>query len=306
MYAAPPLLLSELHTKVPDHLHLKSRHSAWTTRLREHPMPFFLEGPAFDREGNLFCVDIPHSRIFKISPSLEWTVFAEYDGEPNGLKIHKDGRIFVTDVKQGLVFFDPLTGASEIVVDRYLGERFKGLNDLTFASNGDIYFTDMGLSSLDDPTGRVYRLRATGELDLLFKGLEAPNGLVLNESEDILYVAITRANRIISLRLLPDQAGCWKSSIFIQLSGSPSSGPDGLALDERGNLAIVHAGFGTVWIFSRFGEPVFRIKSCAGMRCTNVAFGGPDRKTLFITEAEQGAILKVQLPESGKLVYGLS
>ena len=138
--------------------------------------------------------------------------------------------------------------------------------------------------------------------DLLFKGVPGPNGIALSRDEKILYVASTRANRIISMPLLPDYQGVSKCGIFIQLSGSPT-GPDGMALDEEGNLVIVHAGFGTVWVFSRLGEPVYRIKSCAGMRTTNVAFGGPDRKTLFITEAEQGVILKAQLPAPGKLLY---
>ena len=90
--------------------------------------------------------------------------------------------------------------------------------------------------------------------------------------------------------------------MFIQLSGSPT-GPDGMALDQDGNLFIVHAGFGTVWGFSKNGEPIWRIKSCAGMRTTNLAFGGPDNKTLFITEAEHGVILKAQLPVAGKRMY---
>ena len=81
------------------------------------------------------------------------------------------------------------------------------------------------------------------------------------------------------------------------------TGPDGTALDDEGNLVIVHAGFGTVWVFSRLGEPLYRIKSCAGMRTTNVAYGGPDRRTLYITEAEHGVILKAQLPVPGKLMY---
>ena len=54
------------------------------------------------------------------------------------------------------------------------------------------------------------------------------------------------------------------------------------------------------------GEPLHRIQSCAGMRVTNVAYGGSDRRTLFITEAEQGAILKVDLPVAGRLMYGLT
>lgn len=303
MYAAPPLLQTVVHTSVPPELHI-DKPSAWATRRGDGQPKHFLEGPSFDREGNLFCVDIAHSRIFKISPNLQWSVFAEYDGEPNGLKIHKDGRIFVADTKYGVLSFDPKTAKRTVVVDRPRGERFKGLNDLTFAANGDLFFTDMGQSSLSDPTGRVFRLRATGELDMLYDKLEGPNGLVLNGPETTLYVAVTRANRIVSLPLAPDYGGVWKAGIFIQLSGSPCSGPDGLALDEEGNLVIVHALFGTVWVFSRFGEPLFRIKSCAGMRTTNVAFGGPDRRTLFITEVEHGAILKVDLPTPGKCMYG--
>jgi len=302
MYAAPPVIQTEIFAALPRELHNTEKYSAWVKERRAGKLHSFLEGPSFDREGNLFCVDIPYGRIFRISPQGGWQVFAEYGGEPNGLKIHKDGRIFVADHKLGLLVFDPKTAKMEVVLNRPHHEGFKGLNDLVFANNGDLYFTDQGQSALEDPTGRVYRLRATGELDLLFKGLPGPNGLVLNKQENILYVAVTRANRIVSMPLLPDHRGVSKCGIFIQLSGSPT-GPDGMALDDEGNLAIVHAGFGTVWVFSRLGEPLYRIKSCAGMRTTNVAYGGPDRKTLYITEAEHGVILKVQLPVPGKTMF---
>ena len=288
---------------VPEPLRL-TRASEWAAKRRGRMLTSFLEGPSFDREGNLFCVDIAHSRLLKVAPDLQWSVFAEYDGEPCGLKIHRDGRIFVADSKYGILSFDPVTASRRVVVDGFGADRFKGLNDLTFSANGDLCFTDMGPSSLGDPTGRVFRLRASGTLDLLFSGLEGPNGLVLNNSEDVLFVAVTRANRIVRLPLLPDYGGVTKAGIFIQLSGGPA-GPDGMALDEEGNLAIVHGMSDSTWLFSRLGEPLFRIRSCAGAGCTNVAYGGPDRKTLFITEAGQGAILKVDLPTPGKLTYAL-
>jgi gluconolactonase len=155
---------------------------------------------------------------------------------------------------------------------------------------------------MNDPTGRAYRLRSTGELDLLFNGFAGPNGLVLNKEEISLYVAATRTNNIICIPLLPNRKGVGKMGMFIQLSGSPT-GPDGMALGEDGSLVIVHAGFGTVWVFSPLGRPIYRIKSCAGMRTTNVAFGGEDRKTLFITEAQEGVILKAKLPFAGKKMY---
>ncbi len=301
MYAAPPLLDTEVFTSVPEQLRVPERYSAWVAHRGAGPLHSFLEGPSFDRDGNLFCVDVAHGRIFKISPAGAWSVFADYDGIPNGLKIHQDGRIFVADRRRGLLCFDPNSAAMTVVVDYPQREGFKALNDLVFASNGDLYFTDPGESSLYDKTGRVWRLRASGDLDLLCDKMEGPNGLVLNKQETMLFVGVTLINAVVRVPVRPGQ-GAGRAGLFIRLSGSPA-GPDGLALDEDGNIVVVHAGFGTVWLFSAMGEPLYRIKSCAGLRVTNVAFGGPDRRTLFITEAEQGAILRVTLPVAGHPMY---
>ena len=92
-----------------------------------------------------------------------------------------------------------------------------------------------------------------------------------------------------------------KVGIFIQMSGG--TGPDGLAVDEEGNLAVAHVGLGTVWLFSRRGEPLYRINSCAGSYTTNVAYGGPDRRTLYITKSETGEILKSELSVAGLKMY---
>jgi gluconolactonase len=269
------------------------------------PLHSFLEGPAFDRAGNLYCVDLAHGRVFRIAPDRTWTVFGEYDGIPNGLKIHKDGRIFVADHRNGILAFDPQTGARTLIRDRSNNGRFKGLNDLTFSSTGDLFVTDQGKSGYDDLTGTVYRLRHSGEMDLIFGGMAGPNGLVLNKAETILHVSVTRANRVMSCPIRKDRPGAPRTRLFLQLSGSPT-GPDGMAVDEDDNLVVVHAGFGTVWVFSALGEPLYRIKSCAGMRTTNVTYGDPDRRSLFITEAEHGVILKARLPVAGKTMFGLS
>lgn len=302
MYGAPPELQTEIYATLPDKFRKHNKQSDWMEERRVPRFHSFLEGPSFDRAGNLFLTDIPYGRIFRVSPKGDWELFADYDGEPNGLKIHKDGRIFVADHKLGLLEFDSQTAKMSVVLARAHFEGFKGLNDLVFNSQGDLFFTDQGQSGLEDPTGRVYRLRASGELDLLFKGIPGPNGILLSPDEKTLYVAATRANRIISMPLLPDYKGVQKCGIFIQLSGSPV-GPDGMALDEDGSLAIAHAAFGTVWLFSRFGEPLYRIRSCAGMRTTNAAYGGPERKTLYVTEGEKGVVLKVELPVAGRMMY---
>lgn len=305
MYPAPEIIETEVYARLPVELHRTGSCSEWVENRGAGPLHSFLEGPAFDRAGDLYCVDLAHGRIFRITTDREWQVFADYGGEPNGLKIHKDGRIFVADHRLGILAFDPGTAAMSVIRNRAHREWFKGLNDLSFASNGDLYVTDQGQSGYEDPSGAVYRLRHGGELDLIFKGLPAPNGLVLNKREDVLHVSVTRSNRVMSFPIRPDRGGSPKARLFLQLSGSPT-GPDGMAVDENDNLVVVHAGFGTVWVFSPFGEPLYRIRSSAGMRTTNVAYGGPDRRSLFITEAEQGVILMARMPVPGRLVYGLS
>jgi gluconolactonase len=89
--------------------------------------------------------------------------------------------------------------------------------------------------------------------------------------------------------------------IWVQMSGG--IGPDGMAMDAEGRVAVAHPGMGAVWIFSRTGEPVSRIRACEGMRVTNVAYGGPDRKTLFMTEADSGAVLAADLDVPGHPMY---
>lgn len=73
-------------------------------------------------------------------------------------------------------------------------------------------------------------------------------------------------------------------------------------MNEQDNLAIVHAGLGTVWIFSRLGEPLYRVRSCQGLATTNVAYGGSDNKNLYITESESGCVLVARVPVAGRLM----
>ncbi|MBN9006756.1 MAG: SMP-30/gluconolactonase/LRE family protein [Rhizobiales bacterium] len=302
MFAPPPVIETKVFARLPDKFRRKDKDNAWAiVNRRGIPVDSFIEGPSFDKSGNLYIVDIPYGRVFRIDPAGAFTLITEYDGEPNGLKIDKDGRIVITDYKNGLVQLDPATGTITPLIDRRWSERFKGVNDLFFARNGDIYFTDQGQTGLHDPTGRVYRLRSNGQLDLIVGNVPSPNGLVLNGAEHILYVAVTRGNCIWRVPLMPDGTAS-KVGIFVQLSGG-LGGPDGLAMDAEDNLAIAHAGLGTVWLFSRIGEPLYRIRSCEGLATTNAAYGGPDNKDLYITESESGCVLVARLPTPGRPMY---
>ena len=89
--------------------------------------------------------------------------------------------------------------------------------------------------------------------------------------------------------------------LFIQMSGG--IGPDGMAMDAEGNLAVAHARAGTVWLFSPIGEPVVRVRSPAGLATTNIAYGGGDGRTLYIVESETGSILTARMPVPGRPMY---
>lgn len=301
MFAAPQEVKPSIFTTIPESFAKPDGKSEWAqVQFHGAATPTFLEGPSFDREGNLWVVDIPWGRLFRISPDGKVEVGAEYDGEPNGLKFHKDGRGFIADHKHGIMVFDPKTGRVEPYLVRTMLQRFKGVNDLVFASNGDLYFTDQGQTGLHDPSGRLYRLRTNGQLDCILDHIPSPNGLVLNKAENVIFLAVTRANAIWRVPLMQDGTVS-KVGTFIQLSGG--GGPDGLAIDDEDNIAICHVGLGTTWLFSALGEPLLRIRSPKGVLTTNCAFGGPDRRTLFITESKTGTILSAPMPTSGRLMY---
>ncbi len=300
-FAPPPRIDTVVHTRLPDRFR-KPRRTAWADANRGGlEIDSFLEGPAFDRQGRLYVTDIPFGRIFRISPAGDWELLTEYDGWPNGLKIHRDGRLFVTDYKRGLLVIDPDTGSVGPWLETVGSEGFKGVNDLVFAANGDLYFTDQGQTGMHDPTGRVYRLSASGQLTCLVDTVPSPNGLALSPAGDSLFVAATRANQIWRIPLAASGLVA-KVGVFAQLHGGPS-GPDGLAVDEEGALFVAHAGFGTVWRLSARAEPLARIASCAGYSTTNLAFGGDGRRDLFITESETGVILKAALAAPGQRLY---
>lgn len=301
MYPPARERTARLFTKLPDHLHFKGEPNHWVRVTRPGKrLHSFLEGPSFDRDGYLYCVDVPHGRVFRISPAGEWTVVADYDGEPSGLKIHKDGRIFIADHMLGIMEMDPVNGKIRPVCTRPNLECFRGVNDLFFAADGDLYFTDPGRTTLSDPTGRLYCLRTDGKLDLLLNNVPHPNGLVSNLEESSINLAVTRANAIWRVVMKPDRFPT-PTGLFIQMSGG--LGPDGLALDEDGSLAIAHAQSGSVWLFSKQGEPLQRIRSCAGLSITNLAYGGPERKQLYFLDADTGSIMVADMDVPGRAMY---
>jgi gluconolactonase len=281
------------------------RRTAWSDPNRQGAeVESFLEGPSFDREGNLWCVDIPFGRIFRIDPRGEWDLVVQYDGWPNGLKIHRDGTIFIADYRKGLLRLDPRSAAIEEVLGTAFSESFKGLNDLHFADNGDLYFTDQGQSGIADPTGRVWRLRANGELTKLAANAPSPNGITLNRKNTQVYVAVTRAQQIWRLPLMAGGMPS-KTGVAIQLSGG-HAGPDGIETDAEDGLVVCHLGVG-VWRFDANCLPTHLVVAgnAAGSEhrlMTNVAFRG---RTLYITDSANGDIVRAEMPFAGKEMFSM-
>jgi gluconolactonase len=292
----PPLLIeTRVFSAMPEQFRRKGVATEWADANRPgQPTDCFIEGPSFDAQGNLYIVDIPFGRIFRIAPNRQWTLVVEYDGWPNGLKISRDGRIFVADYRHGIMECDAKAGKIAPLLRSRNSESFRGCNDLHLASNGDVYFTDQGQTGLHDPTGRVYRLTPAGRLDCLLDTGISPNGLVLDPAEKVLFVAMTRDNAVWRLPFMKD-GSVSKVGRFCSLFGP--SGPDGMTMDATGRLFVAHASLGHVFVFAPNGECIARIKSCAGGSCTNVAIGGQHRDRLYITESVTGSVLVADIGE---------
>ena len=294
---APEIRGTEVFTRLPDRFRRTGARSDWADANRGgQPTDSFLEGPVFDRAGNLYVSDIPFGRIFRIDPRGEWEQVAQWDGEPNGLKFLNERELLVTDYRNGLVACDIATGTVRPYLDRRNSERFKGVNDLVFDSAGNLYFTDQGQTGLHDPTGRLYRLRPNGQLDLLLANVPSPNGVALSPDERVLYLAVTRGNQVWRVPLLPDGSVSKVSAFFT--SHGPS-GPDGLAVDEAGRLIVANPGLGVAWVLNHRAEPEIVLRSAAGASLTNLAFGGPERRTLYCTESATGSVLTATLEHAG-------
>ncbi len=285
----PRLIGTKVFSAMPDHFRRKDVRTDWADANRPgQPTDCFIEGPSFDADSHLYIVDIPFGRIFRIAPDGQWSLVLEYDGWPNGLKVHRDGRIFVADYMHGIMELDAKAGRMLPLLTARNSESFKGCNDLHIAASGDIYFTDQGQTGLHDPSGRVYRLSAAGRLDCLIDRGVSPNGLVLDPTEKVLFVAMTRDNAVWRMPLMKDGSVA-KVGRFCSLFGT--SGPDGLTMDKAGRLFVAHASLGHVFVFAPNGELIARIKSCTGPSCTNVAFGGEKRDRLYITESVTGTVM---------------
>jgi gluconolactonase len=300
MRFTPPVVIEARElTRLPERLR-NARENPWSSANKPgHRIDSFLEGPAFDRAGNLYVTDIPYGRIFRIDAALNWELIAEYDGWPNGIAVHADGTLWIADYRRGILRLDPRSGTLDAPLGHRNSEGFKGPNDLTFDAAGNLYFTDQGQTGLHDPSGRVYRLAPTGKLDRLLDNVPSPNGIVLDRDEAFLYTAVTRANSVWRGPLLPD-GSLSKVGAFRTFFGA--SGPDGLAVDVDNRLVVAHASLGGAFLVEANGDVTHFIRSPMGGTVTNIAYR-PGTSRLVMTESASGTILEAELPAPGAALF---
>ena len=260
------------------------------------------EGPAFDHHGALFFVSSLPGAIVRVGPDGAAAEWANTGGIPAALAFDPDGVLYVTDSgpsRHGVLTVTP-DGTIATLVDAYDGEPFNGCNDLVFAADGTLYFSDPWQTSLENPVGGFYRRFADGRLERLDHGLAFPNGVALAPNGSALFLAETFTNRIYRYPLAPDGA-VGSRELFAQLDGG--LGPDGMAFDADGTLYVAHYGAGRIDLIDPSGH-VVDVLPVPGAEPTNLAFGGPDRRTLVVSENATRSVYRAEVVVPGHPLYG--
>ena len=252
----------------------------------------FTEGPAVDKNGNIFFTDQPNDKIWEYDSNGKLSLFMEKTGRANGMYFDSNGKLIAcADEKNQLVSID--AGKHVMVLaDNFNGRLFNGPNDLWIDKKGGIYFTDPYYQ-------RDYWQRKQPDLDkqdvyYLAKGqqkavvadstLAQPNGIVGTPDGKYLYVADIRGNKTYRYTINAD--GSLANRVLFASMGS-----DGMTLDEKGNLYLTGRG---VTIYDPSGSKLGNIPVPSGW-VGNICFGGKDRRLLFITASESIYTLQMQV-----------
>jgi gluconolactonase len=243
----------------------------------------FTEGPAADDAGNLYFTDIPGNRIHLLDTKGKLSVFVEPSGHCNGLMV-VGNRLLACEMDGQLKEYNLQDKSQTTLADKYEDTRFNAPNDLVIDRSGGIYFTDPRFRAPDpwpQKKEAVYYRAADGQLTRLMDDRKAPNGIILSPDEKTLYVIPSLEKQMWAFPVEgPGKIG--KGRVFCELqqaAGQSNSGGDGLTVDTQGNLYITSA-LG-VQVFDPEGKQLGVIEFPE--QPANVAFGGKDRRSLFVT-----------------------
>tara|TARA_B100001013_G_scaffold328678_1_gene242545 strand:+ start:107 stop:1054 length:948 start_codon:yes stop_codon:yes gene_type:complete len=286
----------------------------------------FTEGPAVDAEGNVFFSDIINDRILKFSTQGRLSVFRQDSGRTNGNMFDQQGRLVSCEGSEWgprggrrVVRTDMKTEQIEVLSDRFEGKRYNSPNDLTIDNQGRIYFTDpcygdRALMEMEEEA--VYRIDIDGTVKQVLKQpeIERPNGIVISPDNRILYVVDSSASlggnrKIWAFDIQVDDALVNQRVIY---DFAPGRGADGIRVDAQGNLWIAAGilmprGEGEssinppgIYVVDPLGKLLGFISVPEDV-ITNLAFGGADKKTAYITAGN--TLFQIRLTVPGWSVY---
>ncbi len=256
----------------------------------------FTEGPLWHPDGFYYFVDIRQSRLHRIRPGRPAELVRDKTGEGNGTTFDLQGRLVICEGGNRRVTRWSADGSSEILMDRWEGKRLNRPNDVVCRSDGSIYFTDPGLrvplAQREVDHAGVYRIAPDGATSLV-ADCEYPNGLAFSPDERTLYVANTRWSQYIHAFELDAAGAVVRRRIFADMSSDETDGvPDGMKVDVQGRVFCT--GPGGTWVFAPDGTHLGIIRTPEVP--ANLAFGGPDLRTLFLTARTSVYTLRVRVP----------
>lgn len=248
---------------------------------------FALEGPSFDRAGNLYFCIIYQGTIQKLTPDGKLSTF--FDGGKmrfGGTAVHKDGRIFATDVGTGAIIAISPDGSSfETILAPGSGMI---PNDLVFDEAGGFYFTDWR-GTVNSPAGGVYHMTPDKTLTQVLPNVSMANGIALSPDNKVLWTAEYAAERLHRTDL--NAAGkVSRSHVTYSFIGR---GPDSMRADADGNVYVAMTNQGRILVFNANGSPIGQILAPGRegghfLKLTSLAFIPGTRDMLIVSWDDTG------------------
>jgi len=263
----------------------------------------FTEGPLWHPDGFYYFVDVRSSVLYRLIPGRAHEVVRDRTGGGNGTTFDLQGRLILCEGENRRVTRMAADGRIEVLMDRFEGKRLNRPNDVVCKSDGSIYFTDPGLrvplADRELTYAGVYRIAPDG-VQSLVADFEYPNGLAFSPDERLLYVANTRWAQYIHVLELDAGGAMARRRIFADMSSDETDGvPDGMKVDVEGRVYCT--GPGGTWVFAPDGTRLGIIRTPEVP--ANLAFGGPDLKTLFFTARTSVYTLRVKVPGQPQPYY---
>ncbi len=256
------------------------------------------EGPLWWHEGGfLLFSDIHNNRRMRWAEGQGASVHQQPTNHANGLTRDLKGRLIACEHSSGRVTRQEADGEITVVANSYRGSRLNRPNDAVVKSDGSIYFTNPGAPEpgLELDYSGVYMVSPDlGSITLLVRDFLFPNGLAFSPDESVLYIDDTRRQHIRAFDVQPNGMLALASDrVLCDLSGERPGVPDGLKVDIEGNIYC--GGSGGVWVIAPDGRHLGTIVH-GESATTNVAFGGDDWRTLFITTWNTVCRVRVSIP----------